>query len=172
MDESENIYLCGAGGHGKVMIEMIKLSSYNLVGIFDDQTKMGSLVKGVPIIGKINDINDICKEGANIVIAIGNGIVRSELFKTLKINKFKLPSIVHPSSIVSEGALISEGVAILPGAIIANGTIISNGCIINSNVCVDHDCIIGEFSHLGISSSVPSMSIIDSFTYLKPGKCY
>ena len=52
-----NIIIIGAGGHSKVIIDIIReLGNYNIVGIYDDN-KTGYF-SGIKIIGKIAEIDN------------------------------------------------------------------------------------------------------------------
>jgi FlaA1/EpsC-like NDP-sugar epimerase len=53
---SKNVIILGAGGHAKVIADIIIKSGDNLLGFLDDDKNINEKVVGYPIFGKISDI--------------------------------------------------------------------------------------------------------------------
>src|ERR1044072_4325502 len=54
---SEEIYIIGAGGHGKVAVRAAQAHGYQVVALFDDAIERGGqTLCGVPIVGTINSL--------------------------------------------------------------------------------------------------------------------
>ena len=113
----KNIAIIGAGGHAKVIIDIInELNIYNIIGIFDDN-KTGSF-SNIPILGKSNEINDVNKKNSidSYIIGIGNDKVRKDIYE--KYNDLKWDILIHPSAIISKTAKLDLGTVVCAGAII------------------------------------------------------
>ncbi len=143
-----NISIIGAGGHSKVIIDIIReLDNYNIVGIYDDN-KTGYF-SGIKIIGKISEINNITDY---FIIGIGNDKIRKKIAE--EYNQLKWATLIHPKTIISKTAIINEGTVVCAGAIIQTEVIIGKHCIINTNCNIDHESTIGDYCSICPSSTI------------------
>jgi sugar O-acyltransferase (sialic acid O-acetyltransferase NeuD family) len=137
----KTIGIIGAGGHCKVIIDLIEaIGLHQIVGIFDDY-KEGS-VSGVKILGKLSDLSSPTKID-QFIIAIGNDTVRKTLDNTYQ--DLLWATLVHPSAIVSKSAFVGAGSVVCAGAVLQPEVVIGKHCIINTNCNVDHETIIGDY---------------------------
>ncbi len=83
-------------------------------------------------------------------IAIGDNRLRKKIYDSL-LQKILLPAnAIHPSAVIDSSATIADNgvmiaaqVTINPLAAIGTGVICNTGCII------EHECMVGEFAHIG-----------------------
>jgi sugar O-acyltransferase (sialic acid O-acetyltransferase NeuD family) len=146
----KEILVFGAGGHAKVIIDIIeKQNEYKLVGLIDPYKEKNEEHFGYPILGNNRDYSIINRVYGGI-IAIGDNWVRykTSLFIISKNNSFRFMCFIHPFSMIARGVKIGKGSIIMPGVIINSDTIIGNHCIINTNTSIDHDCNIGNYVSL------------------------
>jgi sugar O-acyltransferase (sialic acid O-acetyltransferase NeuD family) len=137
------IYIYGASGHAKVIVETLEQCGFVEFLLIDDFTKNTCLLD-YQIVHSNNKAISIHLN--NLIIAIGENKIR----KTI-VNKFILDNFInaiHPSAVISKRAKIGLGNAIMSNASINSGALIKNHCIINTNTSVDHDCVIEDFVHL------------------------
>lgn len=143
-----NISIIGAGGHSKVIIDIIReLGNYNIIGIYDDN-KTGNF-SGIKIIGKIAEINITSDY---FIIGIGNDKIRKKIAE--EYNQLKWATLIHPKTIISKTSTIKEGTVICAGAIIQTEVIIGKHCIINTNCNIDHESIISDYCSICPSSTI------------------
>ncbi len=160
----DSLFILGAGGHAKVIIDLIKLVGYEINGLYDDNPNLVKMVDvwGVTFLGPIDPG---IKGGA--IIAIGNNQSR---YKIYNINSNLIwKSFIHPNAILSKDVEIGEGSVVMAGAIIQSGAKIGKHCIINSGACVDHDCIIGDFVHIAPNCSLAGGVVIGEGTLIGIG---
>lgn len=155
----DKIVLIGAGGHCKVIIDIIKsANSFDIVGITDENKLCDEVVSGIKIIGNDNILSNLYNDGVkNAFICIGalnNPSLRTKLYSKVKKIGFNVPSLVSPNACVSECAVIGDGTCVMPGAIINSGAIIKENCIINSSSVVEHECLIEENTHISPNACV------------------
>jgi len=151
---SHLIFVLGAGGHAKVILDAIfSTSSMNISGIVDcNPMLVGGSIFGVPIIGS----NEIIFEKylpKDVLLINGIGSIspkshRQELFNKFKKSGFNFANIVHVTGYVGKEVLLGEGAQILAGGIVQPGCHIGNNVIVNTNASIDHDCFIGDHVHL------------------------
>jgi sugar O-acyltransferase (sialic acid O-acetyltransferase NeuD family) len=137
-----------------------------LVGLVDDNLKVGEIVLGIPVIGNTNDIENIFSLGyKNYIIAFGvleNRTKRFELYIKLKKIGCEFPNIVHPNALVEESVIIGEGNVILAGANIGSCVTIGNLNYINNNSLISHDCVLENNIHIAPAAVLASSIYIKS----------
>ena len=133
----DKVYLYGAGGHGKVIKEIIEACG-GKVGAFVDDNPSRNEWAGLPV--------DHDVEGKeNMIVSIGSNKVRRMIAGKLDC---RFAVAIHPSAIVSPSATIGEGTVVMPGAIVNADAVIGRHCIVNTGASVGHDCHIGDFCHV------------------------
>jgi len=144
------MFLYGAGGHAKVIIDILKSNGITVSEIFDDDPAIESFM-GIPV------SHD--RIWFPLIISIGNNRVRKALVeKITKMERFVVnasrndgvfsPFVGDKSAIISDCASIEEGTVVMQGAIIQSSAKIGKHCIINTGASVDHDCLIEDYVHV------------------------
>ena len=148
----EKIVVVGCGGHGRVIISILKkLEQFELVGYVDREDKGNVL--GIPFLGTDEDLEKV-RDGnqvTNAAIGLGSTKIttkREDLYEQLKEMGFAFPLIVSPYSVVDETVSLGEGSVVMPGAIINVGTTSGVCSIFNTGSCTDHDCLVSDFVHI------------------------
>lgn len=148
----KNILIIGAGGHSKVVYDLIKSTNeYNDVEFLDDKLesiKFDSNYKAV--LGKIDLIknNEIKQKFNYAFVGLGDSHLRSKIGKRLLDNGFILPNLKHPKAYIAKSAKLGIGNIFLVNSIIQAEVVINDFVIINNAASVDHDCEIGEAVHI------------------------
>ncbi|MEM8970675.1 MAG: hypothetical protein AAGD43_01245 [Pseudomonadota bacterium] len=143
-----NTILIGAGGHAKVICEILEQTKYRLIGYaaldecdwldlkrYDDNTP----------------IADATVEA--FVMGIG-GVNPYELSRRLGVyhqwqERGVAPiNVSHPTAVVSKTAQLNEGVCVLAGAVLQPGASIGAATIINTRAIVEHDALVGDGVHI------------------------
>ena len=73
---NENVIVIGAGGHGKVIADIIKKSGDMVSGFLDDNPSLSDTFMGYPILGSTDVFEDFKK--CQFVIAIGDAVIREK----------------------------------------------------------------------------------------------
>lgn len=144
------IIIIGAGGHAKVVLNVLKCRNFNVLG-FVDPNKLGSSILGSPVLG----CDEVIFQYRSDEVLLTNGIgstsdttLRRQIFVRFSEQGYCFPPVVHPSVIVAPDVCIGQGVQIMAGAIVQPGVIIGQNSILNTRVSIDHDCIIGDHVHV------------------------
>jgi sugar O-acyltransferase (sialic acid O-acetyltransferase NeuD family) len=172
----EKIILVGAGGHCKVIIDIIKSTkNYNIVGVTDKTYAQGEEkhVLDIPIIGDDTILKELYNNGVkNAFVCIGalqNIEVRDKIFNNLKALGFSMPVLIHNHAIVSPYANVHDGTCIMAGAIINPGALIEENCIVNTGAIIEHDCIVQRNTHISPRACIAGSVNIGYNTHIGMG---
>lgn len=145
---SKNLYVYGASGHGKVVIEIIEALGKNVISVFDDDESVTQLLN-YPVL-PIDKAN--LDKNIPVVLAVGNNETRKNLVE--RNGLFVCEALIHPSATVSPRAIINNGTLVMPGAIINAAAQIGYHCIINSGAVVEHDCVLADYVHISPNAAL------------------
>ncbi len=146
------VILLGAGGHAKVLLDILLEQNIEVVGIVEkDGADLSLDLYGVPVIGSDSDVQQYPPDKVELVNGIGSigaTALRQKVYEKFKRQGYCFSQVIHPSAVVSRRAELGEGVQILAGAVVNIGVRIRDNSIINTNASVDHDCLIGAHVHI------------------------
>ena len=147
------IIIIGAGGHSKVVVDIIqKEQKYEIAGFIDNYLPIGHKVLDYKVLGKVEEINTLIKKHETFggTIAIADNFLRSDVEKKIKqlCNEFKFINCIHPNSNIAFNVVMGKGNVVMAGATINTSSEISNHCIFNTNCSIDHDNRIANFTSI------------------------
>jgi UDP-N-acetylbacillosamine N-acetyltransferase len=147
-----DIIIVGAGGHARVVADVIRLlGAYRIRGFLDSQNpeRHGEGYEGSDIIGGEELLGSLREGGVtHAAVAIGDNEARLRVGEALQQQGYQVPALVHPAATVAAGVQIGAGSVVFAGAIINSATTIGRVAIINTAASVDHDCVIGDAVHI------------------------
>lgn len=146
-----NAIIIGAGGHGRVVLDILRQSNAcDPVGFIDaDESRTGTVVDGLPVLGAINILAKLRKQDLRAaIVAIGDNRVRLSYAAIVEQHGLELLTAIHPSALISPTAKIGRNVVIAAGAILSTDAQIGDSTIINTGAIVDHECRIGRGVHI------------------------
>ena len=158
------LVIIGAGGHGKVIVDMAIKKGYTDIVFVDDNVD-GTCI-GYPIIAKSEKIEDFNDGKTDFAIAIGDNQVRKKIAEKYNV---KWVSLIHPSAQVGINVKIGEGTVIMAGAIVNSCTSIGKHCIINSCAVVEHDNVIEDYVHISPNVALGGMVRVGECTHIGIG---
>lgn len=145
------IFLFGAGGHAKVVADIVEREGRNHIAflIDDDVKNIGASILGHPVIGeRMHLLAEDKTKALKGIVTIGDNYARCSAISWLIRNGFSLDSAIHPAAVVGKSADILDGVVVMANAVINTDARIKRGVIVNTSASVDHDCCIEEGAHI------------------------
>jgi sugar O-acyltransferase (sialic acid O-acetyltransferase NeuD family) len=141
------VYLIGAGGHGKVVLDALLELGCD-VRLLDAEPALWGRQVLRRTVEREDKVFAGLEEPADFFVAIGDAASRRRVAERWQAAGHRLVRVIHPSARVSRSATLEEGVAVMAGAVVQAEATIMKGAIINTAATVDHESRIGEYAHL------------------------
>lgn len=163
------LIVIGGSGFAKEVIWLAKsVAQHNIVGILDDNAIIGSLVSGIPILGKTSSVENYLE--CEFVVAIGNPRVRKKIVGDLiAAGVQKFATLIHPSVNKSDLITIGEGTVVCAGATLTVDIKIGKHNIININSTIGHDCVFGDFCTIAPLAAISGNVILKDMVEVGTG---
>ena len=147
----EPVFVYGAGGHAKVVIDILEQQQVPIAAVLDDNEALrGKTILGYAIQHTVEVIDDLPSQGIRrSVVAIGDNRVRELQAASLMQKGFELVTCIHPSAVISRHAQVCAGVVVMAGVMVNPAAVIRDFAILNTGCTIDHDCDIGIAVHVG-----------------------
>ena len=170
-DAPRPIVVWGGGGHGHVVIDLLRIiGSWDVAGILDNRNPPGARIMDVPVLGDADCLPQLRRDGVeNVVVAIGDCSARAKMLQRVRDLGFQTPSIIHPSCIIYPSAVIGSACVLCPMSIVGAQTTIGMGTILNTRSVVDHDNQIGHCAHVAPGAVLCGFVAVGSETWIGAG---
>lgn len=165
----QKIFVFGASGHAKVVIDIIERQGlYEIAFLADDDPSLKDRqVYGYSVLGGKEDLLSSGLERG--IVAIGSNRARRVVAAWLRENGFDLISAVHPSAQLARGVTIGSGSVVMAGVVINSDSTIGQDVIINTRASIDHDCHIGDGVHIAPGSTLCGTVTVGEGTFICAG---
>lgn len=172
MNEKKPIAIIGAGGHAKVLLDVLLLTQNIVVAFLEKDLKNNSVFRGVPIIDESEFWKKYKPNECKVVNGVGS--VRStsqrlKVYERFLLKGYEFHSVIHPSAIISAYSELSNGVQVMAGTVIQAGCKIGANTIINTHASIDHDCQIGDHVHIAPGCTLSGKVIVGEGTHVGAG---
>ena len=167
----KKVIIIGAGGHAKVIADIILKSGDRVLGFLDDNIETGTIIdnqEGFEVLGKVDTVMELQEENPELefIIGIGNNNIRKNIAEEYNLKYY---TAIHPTANIGFGVVIKEGTTIMANACISPSTYIGKHCIINTASIVEHDNIIREYVHISPSATLAGTVVIGVKTHIGAG---
>ena len=172
----KEVIILGYSGHAYVLCDIFLSMNWKVKAYCESEEKNQNPFK-LAYWGHEDKEEVIQKmKGNNWFVGIGNNHIRKKLTLSLmeKLNSNPCKAI-HQNASVSSTSTIGDGTMIGDGAIINACSKIGAGVICNTQVVVEHECTVGDFSHIAPGAvlcgnvTIGENSFIGARTVIKEG---
>jgi acetyltransferase EpsM len=157
MAQPHSVFLIwGAGGHGKVVAELVRACGNEVAGFVDvDPAKIGQVAEpgGARVVLLQGDLLRRVRQHGSypygidaMALAIGDNRQRQRGLGLL--GECLVPHLVHPSATVSPSAVLGRGTVVFPRAVVNPDAWIGEAVIVNTRAVVEHDCRVAHGAHI------------------------
>ena len=167
----EKIFVFGASGHAKVVIDTIERHGlYDIVFLVDDDPALkGTKFYDYHVIGGKLELLEVRDQICGGIVAIGSNRARIAVANWLTDNGFDLVLAIHPFAQLGRGVTVDIGTVIMAGAIINSDSRIGRNVIVNTRASIDHDCTIGHGVHIAPGTTLCGTVRIGDGTFVCAG---
>lgn len=164
--ENEIFHVAGAGGHAKVVIDILRNQKGNdcVIKIYDDDVhKLGQQFYYYPVVGPISSV---IPNTTDCIVAIGDNSTRKKIARMLHERSCTFFTAIHPTAILAESVMIGNGTVVMAGVKVNADAQIGNHCILNTASVIEHDCSIGDFVHIAPSVTMTGNVTVGEGTFI------
>ena len=167
---STPVVVLGAGGHAKVVIELIRSEGlYEVAALLDADTTPREVL-GLPVIGGDEKLAELRASGvAHAFVALGGNALRLKVARKAQALGFTLVNAISSTAIISPTARLGVGVAVMAGAVINAEAEVQDLAIVNTGARIDHDCVLGEACHVAPGSALAGCVTVGRLAFLGVG---
>jgi sugar O-acyltransferase (sialic acid O-acetyltransferase NeuD family) len=159
------IYLFGASGHAKVVIEILEQQKKVILGLLDANPAIKSLLD-YPVFQEIP--RDASGNKSKMIICVGNNANRKRLADQYLAT---YETAIHPSANISVRSSIGEGTVIMAAVSVNCNAVIGKHVILNTNSSVDHDCVLEDFVHISPNVALAGNVYVGLGSHIGMGGC-
>lgn len=148
---SNKVFILGAGGHTRSLINLLEYNNYNIGGIFDDNFEDHNveIINSYKVIGKLDAFN----KTNQAVLSFGESDKRKQLFLRLNDQILK-ENLVHPKAIIENYFETGFSNQIFANVLINSNVSIGANNIINTGAILEHEVKIGDHCHISVGSII------------------
>jgi acetyltransferase EpsM len=143
------IVLIGAGGHSKVIRDMIFIrEDAILVAVLDDKYPELHFDNDL-YRGPISSVQTLLKERGELkfIVAIGDNEIRRSVVERLNLANEDYLTLIHETAVISPSALIGRGTVVMAKVVVHASAKVGLHVIVNTGAIIDHDVILGDYVH-------------------------
>jgi len=164
--------IIGAGGHGRVVLDIMQHEGrHEVVGFLDSNPDLhGRLMDGVEVLGPIQRLAGLKEQGVQgAIVAVGHNGTRRSFGEQVQRLGHELVSAIHPSANIANNVSMGRGVVVAAGALVCAHCQIGDGVILNTGCLVDHETMIGTACHLCPGVKIAGRVTIESGAFVGIG---
>lgn len=180
----------GASGFGREVLELAQIINRSEKRwdsfVFIDDGDVDPIISGCKVY-KYHDAITEYNDEIEVVVGIGEPIIRESIFEKLRKDGVYSPNLVHPGVYIPESTKLGKGVVIQYGCFIScnaqikdyvyiqpqcnigHDDVLSEGCMISGLCNLGGLVNVGKWSYLGLSSVVKQMITIGDYSIVGMG---
>lgn len=166
----QKVVVIGAGGHAKVVIDLLRASGFDVVACADPSAEAAQ-INGVPVVGdEMEVLPGFYEQGVrHAFVALGDNRLRQRVAEKVRGLGFQFVNAIGKSAVLSQSVRLGTGCAIMEGAVVNADTQVDDFAIINTNASVDHDCSIGRYAHVAPGCAIAGVVKIGDRAFIGVG---
>jgi acetyltransferase EpsM len=155
------MFLFGAGGHAKVVRDILESRGIKVSGIYDDNTEVSQWMEY-----KVMNVFDTTEE---TIVCIGKAENRKAVVERLQKEGARFGTGIHQTAIVSQFSEIGKGSVVMAGTVVNSETKIGRHCIVNTGAVVEHGCRVDDYVHISPHATLCGSLTIGEGTWIGAG---
>jgi len=171
--ERARCIIVGAGGHGRVVLDiLLQAGEHEVVGFVDSNPVLtGKRVDGLLVLGTPDGIPRLRDEhGIDCgIVAIGDNGVRRDMANRLRSWDLDIANAIHPSANIARNTTLGTNIVVAAGALVCAHSQIGESVILNTGCIVDHESLIGTACHICPGAKLAGRVTVESGAFVGIG---
>jgi sugar O-acyltransferase (sialic acid O-acetyltransferase NeuD family) len=169
--QERNLVIYGASGHGNVIADIVEKNGQTVLAFVDDNEALwNQSFCGYPVWGGYSQlIEHAGQEAFSVIIAVGDNRLRWKIRQKLESAGVLFGTAVHPSAQLGRDVSLGAGTVVMANSVINPGARVGSHCLVNTAVSIDHDCVIGDFTHLSPGAHLGGTVQVEDFSWIGLG---
>ena len=142
------LLIMGFGGHARSVADIALACGYSKLLFMDVSAREGEHFLDYPVLVQAPSKHWHC------VLASGHNHHREMQMQEAQENGWSIETLLSPHATRGIGSQIGMGSLVAHHAHVGPMVVVGNACIINTGAIVEHECRIGDFSHVSINATV------------------
>ena len=174
---NKKIVLVGYGGHAFVAADILLATGFDIIGYCDNVEKEFNPFN----LNYLGSEKDFFAKESNATlygafVAIGDNYLRRIITESLVALNVSIVNAIHPKAIISSHVKLGIGIFVAAKVVVNACSAIGDGVICNTSSSIDHECTIGNFTHVapGVilcgNVAIGNHCLIGANTTIIPGK--
>lgn len=147
---SVGIVLIGTGAHAHKLWLYARLVGLHVRAFVDESPGASSPAPGIPCLVPMEAAKFPAWQ--RFLVAIGNASARRIHHEKYVSQGWTPIVLIHPTAYVAVDAQVGLGSVVCANAVVESRSVIGVACIVGIGVPVDHDCVVGDYSHLTLGT--------------------
>jgi UDP-N-acetylbacillosamine N-acetyltransferase len=160
------LVIFGFGGHARSVADIALTLGIKSLIFVDEAAKAGESLWGFPV---CKTFDDPLPDGWQTFAASGDNQARKAQVATIRGRSWPLATLIAPTATIGRESNVSDGGFVAHHAHIGPLSQIGTSCIINTGAVVDHECMIGDYTHVSVNSTVAGRCRLGSLVFLGAG---
>ena len=145
----KKVVLLGYSGHAYSVIDALRSMDVKISGYLDLKSNVRNPFH-LDYLGNEHSIEFSASLKENDFFpSIGDGKLRAKMISFIENKGLSQTNAIHKTANVSKDVVLESSIFISNGAIINTLATIKKGAIINTGAIIEHECNIGEYTHVG-----------------------
>jgi sugar O-acyltransferase (sialic acid O-acetyltransferase NeuD family) len=158
------VAIVGYSGHAYVIIDIF-LNAGRLVTSYCDSEEKSMNPYHLNYLGKESEVISKLKK-FDYFACVGHNGIREKIHNNLSKFLGNPINAIHPSAVISASVKMGDGVMIAANATLNPLVEIGKGVICNTSTSIDHECIIGDFTHIAPGAVLCGNVIVGRSTFI------
>lgn len=163
--------IVGSGAQGRVILDIVRAQGRHAEVAFvdDNRERWGSRVNDARVIGGLDDVLRQPPPDVEIIVALGNPVVRARLAAKIHCHGIPLFNAIHPSAVVMPTVAMGSGIMVGATAVINSDARLADNVIVNTGAIVEHDCALAECVAVAPSGHLGGRVTLDRSVFVSTG---
>jgi UDP-N-acetylbacillosamine N-acetyltransferase len=166
MNPENGLVIFGFGGHARSVAAVALANGVRSLLFVDENAKESETFLGFPVTSKFDGT---LSEGWSCMPATGDNLQRQRLFDLAHSAGWPIAKIIAKDATMDVDAKIAPGCFVGHHAHVGPSAQVGRGGIINTGAIVEHESVVGDFSHVSVNAVVAGRCHLGNFVFLGAG---